>query len=275
MVKAISNTGDAMQQLLDIMAQLRNPEGGCPWDLKQDFRSILPHTLEEAYEVADAIESDDRMQLRDELGDLLFQVVFYCQLAREEGSFEFADVAQTMSDKLIRRHPHVFSPSADEAELGTSALDADQVLKKWEAIKQAERDAKHQHSVLDDVPNALPAMQRSAKLQKRAANVGFDWPDVTPVLANMAEELEEIEQAFASGDKDHTLEELGDLMFACVNMARHLKQDPEQVMRAANAKFERRFRFLETQLEEEGESLESVDLERMEAGWKAAKVAGL
>lgn len=275
MVKAISNTGDAMQQLLAIMAQLRNPEGGCPWDLKQDFRSILPHTLEEAYEVADAIESDDRMQLRDELGDLLFQVVFYCQLAREEGSFEFADVAQTMSDKLIRRHPHVFSPSADEAELGTSALDADQVLQKWEAIKQAERDAKHQHSVLDDVPNALPAMQRSAKLQKRAANVGFDWPDVTPVLANMAEELEEIEQAFASGDKDHTLEELGDLMFACVNMARHLKQDPEQVMRAANAKFERRFRFLETQLVEAGESLESVGLERMEAGWKAAKVAGL
>jgi len=275
MVKAISNTGDAMQQLLDIMAQLRNPEGGCPWDLKQDFRSILPHTLEEAYEVADAIESDDRMQLRDELGDLLFQVVFYCQLAREEGSFEFADVAQTMSDKLIRRHPHVFSPSADEAELGTSALDADQVLQKWEAIKQAERDAKHQHSVLDDVPNALPAMQRSAKLQKRAANVGFDWPDVTPVLANMAEELEEIEQAFASGDKDQTLKELGDLMFACVNMARHLKQDPEQVMRAANAKFERRFRFLETQLVEAGESLESVDLERMEAGWKAAKVAGL
>ena len=275
MVKAISNTGDAMQQLLAIMAQLRNPEGGCPWDLKQDFRSILPHTLEEAYEVADAIDSDDRMQLRDELGDLLFQVVFYCQLAREEGSFEFADVAQTMSDKLIRRHPHVFSPSADEAELGTSALDADQVLQKWEAIKQAERDAKHQHSVLDDVPNALPAMQRSAKLQKRAANVGFDWPDITPVLANMAEELEEIEQAFASGDKDHTLEELGDLMFACVNMARHLKQDPEQVMRAANAKFERRFRFLETQLVEAGESLESVDLERMETGWKAAKVAGL
>ena len=275
MVKAISNTGDAMQQLLAIMAQLRNPEGGCPWDLKQDFRSILPHTLEEAYEVADAIESDDRMQLRDELGDLLFQVVFYCQLAREEGSFEFADVAQTMSDKLIRRHPHVFFPPADEAGLGTSALDADQVLQKWEAIKQAERDAKHQHSVLDDVPNALPAMQRSAKLQKRAANVGFDWPDVTPVLANMAEELEEIEQAFASGDKDHTLEELGDLMFACVNMARHLKQDPEQVMRAANAKFERRFRFLETQLVEAGESLESVGLERMEAGWKAAKVAGL
>ena len=275
MVKPISNTGDAMQQLLAIMAQLRNPEGGCPWDLKQDFRSILPHTLEEAYEVADAIESDDRMQLRDELGDLLFQVVFYCQLAREEGSFEFADVAQTMSDKLIRRHPHVFFPPADEAGLGTSALDADQVLQKWEAIKQAERDAKHQHSVLDDVPNALPAMQRSAKLQKRAANVGFDWPDVTPVLANMAEELEEIEQAFASGDKDHTLEELGDLMFACVNMARHLKQDPEQVMRAANAKFERRFRFLETQLVEAGESLESVDLERMEAGWEAAKVAGL
>ncbi len=275
MVKQELNTADAMQQLLDIMTQLRNPDGGCPWDLKQDFHSILPHTLEEAYEVADAIESNDRLQLRDELGDLLFQVVFYCQLACEEGSFAFADVAQTMSDKLIRRHPHVFSPPQQSLDQGATALDAEQVLERWESIKQSERDAKQQHSVLDDVPNALPAMQRSAKLQKRAANVGFDWPDVTPVLANMAEELEEVQQAFASGDKDHTLEELGDLMFACVNMARHLKQDPEQVMRAANAKFERRFRFLEAQILEAGEPLEEVGLERMEAGWKAAKAAGL
>jgi ATP diphosphatase len=265
--------------LLDIMAQLRNPDGGCPWDLKQDFRSILPHTLEEAYEVADAIESDDRIQLRDELGDLLFQVVFYCQLAREEGSFEFADVAQTMADKLIRRHPHVFGPQAggdkEGDKEGNTAMDADQVLERWENIKQGERDAKQQHSVLDDVPNALPGIQRSAKLQKRAANVGFDWPDITPVLANMAEELEEVQQAFASGDKDHTIEELGDLMFACVNMARHLKQDPEQVMRAANAKFERRFRYLETQLLEAGEQLENVSLERMDAGWNEAKAQGL
>ena len=275
MVKQGLNTADAMQQLLDIMTQLRNPDGGCPWDLKQDFHSILPHTLEEAYEVADAIESNDRLQLRDELGDLLFQVVFYCQLAREEGSFAFADVAQTMSDKLVRRHPHVFSPPQQSLDQGATALDAEQVLERWESIKQSERDAKQQYSVLDDVPNALPAMQRSAKLQKRAANVGFDWPDVTPVLANMAEELEEVQQAFASGDKDHTLEELGDLMFACVNMARHLKQDPEQVMRAANAKFERRFRFLEAQILEAGEPLEEVGLERMEAGWKAAKAAGL
>ena len=275
MVNDISNTSDSMQQLLDIMAQLRNPDGGCPWDLKQDFRSILPHTLEEAYEVADAIESDDRMQLRDELGDLLFQVVFYCQLAREEGSFEFADVAQTIADKLIRRHPHVFGPQAHGEKKGETAMDADKVLERWESIKQDERNAKQQHSVLDDVPNALPAMQRSAKLQKRAANVGFDWPDITPVLANMAEELEEVQQAFASGDKDHTLEELGDLMFACVNMARHLKQDPEQVMRAANAKFERRFRFLETQLLEAGEQLENVSLERMDAGWDEAKAQGL
>jgi len=279
MVNDISNTSGSMQQLLDIMAQLRNPDGGCPWDLKQDFRSILPHTLEEAYEVADAIESDDRMQLRDELGDLLFQVVFYCQLAREEGSFEFADVAQTMADKLIRRHPHVFGPEAHGGahgeKTGETAMDADKVLERWESIKQDERNAKQQHSVLDDVPIALPAMQRSAKLQKRAANVGFDWPDITPVLANMAEELEEVQQAFASGDKDHTLEELGDLMFACVNMARHLKQDPEQVMRAANAKFERRFRFLETQLLEAGEQLENVSLERMDAGWDEAKAQGL
>ena len=275
MLNDISNTSDSMQQLLAIMAQLRNPDGGCPWDLKQDFRSILPHTLEEAYEVADAIESDDRMQLRDELGDLLFQVVFYCQLAREEGSFEFADVAQAMADKLIRRHPHVFGPHGDGEKKGEIAIDADKVLERWESIKQGERDAKQQHSVLDDVPNALPAMQRSAKLQKRAANVGFDWPDITPVLANMAEELEEVQQAYASGDKDHTLEELGDLMFACVNMARHLKQDPEQVMRAANAKFERRFRFLEAQFLEAGEQLENVSLERMDAGWDEAKAQGL
>lgn len=275
MLKNAVQTSDAMENLLDIMAQLRNPDGGCPWDLKQDFRSILPHTLEEAYEVADAIESDDRMQLRDELGDLLFQVVFYCQLAREEGSFEFADVAQTMADKLIRRHPHVFGDKANNAGQGDTHIDAEQVLKRWESIKQDERDAKQQHSVLDDVPNALPAMQRSAKLQKRAANVGFDWPNMTPVLANMAEELEEVQQAFASGDKDHTLEELGDLMFACVNMARHLKQDPEQVMRAANAKFERRFRFLEAQFLASGEELENVTLERMDAGWDEAKAQGL
>ena len=275
MVKSSLQTSDAMQNLLDIMAQLRNPDGGCPWDLKQDFRSILPHTLEEAYEVADAIESDDRMQLRDELGDLLFQVVFYCQLAREEGSFEFADVAQAMADKLIRRHPHVFGDSVHNEQQGSAVIDAEQVLKNWESIKQNEREAKQQHSVLDDVPNALPAMQRSAKLQKRAANVGFDWPAVAPVLANMVEELEEVQQAFASGDKEHTLEELGDLMFACVNMARHLKQDPEQVMRGANAKFERRFRFLEAQILASGEQLENVSLEHMDAGWNEAKAQGL
>ena len=147
MVKSSLQTSDAMQNLLDIMAQLRNPDGGCPWDLKQDFRSILPHTLEEAYEVADAIESDDRMQLRDELGDLLFQVVFYCQLAREEGSFEFADVAQAMADKLIRRHPHVFGDSVHNEEQGSAVIDAEQVLKNWESIKQNEREAKQQHSV--------------------------------------------------------------------------------------------------------------------------------
>lgn len=275
MVKSSLQTSDAMQNLLDIMAQLRNPDGGCPWDLKQDFRSILPHTLEEAYEVADAIESDDRIQLRDELGDLLFQVVFYCQLAREEGSFEFADVAQTMADKLIRRHPHIFGDSVHNEEQGSAVIDAEQVLKNWESIKQNERDAKKQHSVLDDVPNALPAMQRSAKLQKRAANVGFDWSAPAPVLANIAEELEELQQAFASGDTEHTLEELGDLMFACVNMARHLKQDPEQVMRSANAKFERRFRFLEAQILVSGEQLENVSLERMGAGWNEAKAQGL
>jgi ATP diphosphatase len=272
MVKKVLKTDDAMQDLLHVMAQLRDKDGGCPWDLKQNFQSILPHTLEEAYEVADAIESGDRGQLKDELGDLLFQVVFYCQLAKEEGSFEFADVAENMTDKLIRRHPHVYGEQSGQSNPN---IGAEEVLKRWESIKQGERDAKQQLSVLDDVPAALPAMQRSAKLQKRAANVGFDWPSIKPVMSNMKEELTEFEQALANDDKQHSLEELGDLMFACVNMARHLKQDPEQIMRQANAKFERRFRYLENQIIEAGEALENASLDTMEAGWQQAKSKGL
>lgn len=252
-----------MQKLLDIMAQLRDPKTGCPWDLKQDYQSILPHTLEEAYEVADAIESGDRQQLRDELGDLLFQVVFYCQLAREDGEFEFADVAQAMADKLVRRHPHVFGD--------LSAPDSDAALANWEAIKAGERQAKSQFSVLDDVPRALPALQRAAKLQKRAANVGFDWPEMQGVLDKLDEEVAEIHAAFASGDMVHVLDELGDLMFMTANLSRHLGANPEQVMRAANEKFESRFRHMEASLQAQGHDLSDLTIDVKEAAWQASK----
>ena len=253
----------AMQRLLDIMAQLRHPEDGCPWDLKQNYQSILPHTLEEAYEVADAIETGDRQQLRDELGDLLFQVVFYCQLAREEGAFEFADVAHTMADKLLRRHPHVFADA--------QADDSESALANWEAIKAEERQAKAQYSVLDDIPRALPGLQRAAKLQKRAANLGFDWPEVDQVLDKLDEEVAELHSAFADGDMVHVLDELGDLMFVAVNLSRHLKASPEQVMRAANEKFELRFRHMEAALQAQDKDLSELDLDAMELAWQQAK----
>ena len=256
------NTG--MERLLGIMSQLRNPDGGCPWDLKQTFETILPHTLEEAYEVADAIESGDRDQLRDELGDLLFQVVFYSQLGKEEGSFQFADISNAMADKLLRRHPHVFGD--------VHAKDGDEALANWEAIKQTERTAKQQHSVLDDIPKALPGMQRAAKIQKRAANVGFDWPEVAPVFDKLDEEVAEIHEAYASGDREHVLDELGDLMFMCVNLARHMKANPEQVMRAANDKFERRFRIMEAQLQADGLNIAEQDIDDLEVAWQKAKL---
>ncbi|MDP6166334.1 MAG: nucleoside triphosphate pyrophosphohydrolase [Gammaproteobacteria bacterium] len=254
---------DGMQRLLDIMVQLRHPDTGCAWDLKQDYRSILPHTLEEAYEVADAIESGDRQQLCDELGDLLFQVVFYCQLAREEGAFEFADVAQAMADKLVRRHPHVF---ADKV-----AGDSVTALANWEAIKAGERQAKAQFSALDDVPRALPGLQRAAKLQKRAANVGFDWASASQVMDKLDEEVAEVHEAFATEDTQHILEELGDIMFVVVNMCRHLDADPEQVMRAANEKFEVRFRHMEAALHDYGKDLSSMEIDDLEAAWQSTK----
>lgn len=253
-----------MERLLDIMSQLRDPDGGCPWDLKQTFETILPHTLEEAYEVADAIESGDRDQLRDELGDLLFQVVFYSQLGKEEGSFEFADISNAMADKLLRRHPHVFGD--------IKAKDGDEALANWEAIKQTERTAKQQHSVLDDIPKALPGMQRAAKMQKRAANVGFDWPEVAPVFDKLDEEVTEIHEAYDNGDREHVLDELGDLMFMCVNLARHLKANPEQVMRAANDKFERRFRLMEATLQADGLDMAEQSLDDLETAWQQAKI---
>ncbi len=254
------------------MAQLRDPQHGCPWDCEQDFRSIVPHTLEEAYEVADAIERGDREDMRDELGDLLFQVVFYAQLGQEEGSFDFQSIAQAVLEKIIRRHPHVF---ADRRE--TSAVSQRET---WEAIKAEERSHRRDESgatasALDDVPLALPALTRSRKLQSRAARVGFDWPDPSLVLAKVNEELSELQEAMEAdpADKAHIAEEMGDVLLACVNLARRLDVDPEQALRAGNAKFERRFRALEQLLREDGIELKEAGFDRLEAAYQKAKSA--
>ncbi|MBF8731536.1 MULTISPECIES: nucleoside triphosphate pyrophosphohydrolase [Pseudomonas] len=263
-----------LDDLLHLMARLRDPQYGCPWDLKQDYASIVPHTLEEAYEVADTIERGDFEHLQGELGDLLFQVVYYSQLAREEARFEFAGVVDAITRKLIRRHPHVFPTGDLYAPLDTPRLDEAQVKSRWEEIKAQERAEKsepEQLSLLDDVPAALPALSRAAKLQKRAATVGFDWPDALPVLDKVREELDEVLQAMADGDADALEDEIGDLLFATVNLARHLKQDPENALRRANRKFERRFRFIEQALRDNGRPIEDCTLDELDALWGEAK----
>ncbi|MFV3381480.1 MULTISPECIES: nucleoside triphosphate pyrophosphohydrolase [Pseudomonas] len=263
-----------LDDLLHLMARLRDPQYGCPWDLKQNYASIVAHTLEEAYEVADTIERGDFEHLQGELGDLLFQVVYYSQLAREEERFEFAGVVDAITRKLIRRHPHVF-PSGDlYAPLDTPRLDETQVKSRWEAIKaeeRAEKSGPEQLSLLDDVPAALPALSRAAKLQKRAATVGFDWPDALAVLDKVREELDEVLQAMADGDADALEDEIGDLLFATVNLARHLKHDPENALRRANRKFERRFRFIEQALRDGGRPIEDCTLDELDALWGEAK----
>ena len=263
-----------LDDLLALMARLRHPQHGCPWDLKQDYASIVKHTLEEAYEVADTVEQGDFAHLQGELGDLLFQVVYYSQLAREEGRFTFAEVIDGITRKLIRRHPHVFPTGDLHAPLDTPRLSEDQVKARWEAIKAEERAEKgvpEQLSLLDDVPAALPALSRATKLQKRAAQVGFDWPDALPVLDKVREELDEVLQAMAQGDADAIEDELGDLLFATANLARHLKQDPENALRRANRKFERRFRFIEQALRDSARPFEDCTLDELDALWGEAK----
>lgn len=263
-----------LEDLLHLMARLRDPQYGCPWDLKQNYASIVPHTIEEAYEVADTIERGDFEHLQGELGDLLFQVVYYSQLAREEGRFEFDGVVDSITRKLIRRHPHVFPTGELYAPVDTPSLDEAQVKSRWEEIKAEERAEKSQPeqlSLLDDVPAALPALSRAAKLQKRAATVGFDWPAALPVLDKVREELDEVLQAMADGDADALEDEIGDLLFAAVNLARHLKHDPEHALRRANRKFERRFRFIEQALRDSGRPIEDCDLDELDALWGEAK----
>ncbi len=253
-----------IHKLLEVMVALRNPQGGCPWDIEQDFSSIAPYTIEEAYEVADAIERGELGELRDELGDLLFQVVFLARIAEEQGEFNFDDVVTAIVEKMIRRHPHVF---ADE-----QVADAEAQTRAWEALKAKERKDKGQHaSLLDGVTLGLPALSRAEKLQKRASRAGFDWPEIAPVFDKIHEEIEEV-RVELKGDEPQALhDEIGDLLFACVNLARHAGVDPEQALRSANSKFVRRFHYVEARLTAQGSSLEEAELERMDALWDEAK----
>jgi len=261
----MSAAGEQLDALLELMARLRDPERGCPWDRAQDFASIAPYTIEEAYEVAEAIAQQAAAPLRDELGDLLFQVVFHAQLGAERGWFDFSAIAAGIHDKLVRRHPHVFAPSTASAPVsGGSALD-------WEAHKAGERAAAGAVGALAAVPLALPALARAAKLSRRAARVGFDWPDEQAVRAKIAEELRETEAAVASGIRGDIEEELGDVLFALVNWARQLGIDPEQALRLANAKFERRFGGMETLLVQRGMEPAELSAEAWETLWQEVK----
>ena len=271
--------GAGIDQLLEVMARLRDPAGGCPWDLEQSFATIAPYTIEEAYEVAEAIRQDDRAALRDELGDLLLQVVFHAQMAREDGSFDFDTVARGIADKMVRRHPNVFGDDESDARSSARAQ-----MRSWEAQKAAERAAKaeaegRRPSVLDGVALALPALLRAEKLQKRAAGVGFDWPDAAPVFAKVLEEVAELREAAAATDASSAAahsavaEEIGDLLFACVNLARHLGVEPEGALRAANAKFTARFHHVEAALADSGRDAATVGLAELDRLWDEAKRA--
>jgi MazG family protein len=252
-----------LAELLRIMARLRDRERGCPWDLEQTFATIAPYTIEEAYEVADAIARNDLADLKDELGDLLFQVVFHARMAEEAGAFAFDDVAQAICDKMLRRHPHVFG----SREVGSSA----QLSELWEQIKREERAAAAQGGVLDDVPVGLPALTRATKLGKRAASVGFDWPDTAGVRAKVDEELAELDEAVAASDDSAVAAEMGDLLFTIANWCRHLQLDPETCLRGANEKFATRFRAVEGEVASEGRDWPSYDAAELDLLWTRAK----
>ncbi len=261
----MNTTLNNIDKLREIMVALRDPDTGCPWDQAQDFASIVPHTLEEAYEVAEAIEAGDMDELRDELGDLLFQVIFYARLAEEQGLFDFEQVAAGIVDKLVRRHPHVFADaSVATAEAQTLA---------WEASKAHERAEKMEDAgALAGVAVALPAMTRALKLQKRAARVGFDWPEIAPVFAKVQEELEEVRAEVGEKHNQARIEEeMGDLLFACTNLARHAHIEPETALRQANRKFERRFAQMEAMAMAQGKAVSALDLDAWETLWENVK----
>ena len=260
-LQKINSHTEPMERLLEVMRQLRNPDGGCAWDLEQDFKSIAKYTIEEAYEVADAIESGDMDELKDELGDLLLQVVFHAQIARDEELFTFEEIATHVANKMIERHPHVFQDA--------SANTASDVIDVWENQKEKQ---KPRESALDGVTRALPALMRAQKLQKRAARTGFEWTDVAPAIEKFKEEMAEFEAEIDMGDTDAQREEFGDILFMLVNIGRMMGYDVEDVMRDANQKFETRFRGMETAIKKSHSALENATLDEMEAAWQAEKI---
>ncbi len=260
-LQKIKSQEKSIDKLLELMRALRDPDGGCPWDLEQDFKSIAKHTIEEAYEVADAIEREDMSDLKDELGDLLLQVVFHSQMAADEGLFDFADVAGHVADKMIERHPHVFGDVKN-------ITNGNEVIDVWETQKEKQ---KPRESALDGVTFGIPALMRAQKLQKRAARVGFEWDDVSGAVEKFKEEMAEFEEALAGSDSDHLREEFGDVMFTLVNIGRMLDFDVEETTRAANSKFERRFRGMEKLIKEKYADLKDASLEEKEDAWQAQK----
>ena len=256
---------NSIEEMLAVMARLRDPETGCPWDLQQTFSSIAPYTIEEAFEVADAIAAGDHEGLRDELGDLLLQVIFHARMAEEQGLFDFDDVTRGLIDKMVRRHPHVFGDRQ-----GASLAEIKDTWEATKASEQAQRGTPRE-SQLDGVPAGLPALQRAAKVQKKAARVGFDWPQAAPVLAQVRAELDELEAAMVAGHQDAIVDELGDVLFTVVNLSRHVRADGEQALRGATHKFERRFRAMEALAAADDTTLAALDIDRLEALWHAAK----
>ncbi|EIZ86534.1 MazG family protein [Methylobacterium sp. GXF4] len=265
----------SLRRLLRLMADLRDPERGCAWDVRQTFATIVPYTIEEAYEVADAVARGDRDDLRDELGDLLLQVVFHARMAEEEGAFGFDDVARAIGDKLVRRHPHVFEPDGTPLPAGSTLRDPAQVEAQWAAIKAQERAARDPGAAEPDplggVARALPALARAEKISRRAAAYGFDWGNAAQVIDKVREETDEVAEALAAGDPQALSEEIGDLLFSVANLARHAGIDPETALRDGTAKFERRFAAMAAHLKAAGGELGRSDLAAMEAAWQAAK----
>ncbi len=260
----------SINDLLQVMQRLREPVTGCPWDLEQDFKSIVPSTLEECYELAQAIEQEDYEHVAEELGDVLFQVIFYAQLGKEQNLFSFQTVVHTLVEKLIRRHPHVFAEGEIDG-VATSRSSVNEVRESWELIKQRERDARNQSGVLADVPHALPALSRAQKVQKRAAQVNFDWADASSVLDKLQEELDELRSAISAQQTAEIRDELGDVLFTCVNLARHLGHDAEKSLRQATDKFEQRFRNMESSVVAQGQELSNLSETQYDQLWVQAK----
>jgi len=262
----------SIDDLVYLMARLRDPDTGCPWDAAQTYATVVPFTLEEVHEVIDTIERQDYVHLREELGDLLFQIIFYCQLAREDRYFQFDDVVQGLVHKLVQRHPHVFPDGTLQSQRSSAqAAEEQQIAQTWEELKKAERDARGETSFLADIPAGMPALVRAQKLQKRAARLGFDWQHLSGVFDKLQEEYAELRDAVNDEKPQAIAEEVGDLLFTCVNLARHLKVDAETALRAASRKFEQRFLLMEEAIAEAGTKLESLDFEAKNLFWEIAK----